>query len=94
VIELIYSGIFSGGYTELFRPLIDHLMKHDEYLLMADYRAYVDCQQEVNYAFLDVDGWTRMSILNVARMASFSSDRSILEYAENIWNLKPLRPVA
>ncbi|MGY6277749.1 glycogen/starch/alpha-glucan phosphorylase, partial [Methylomonas sp. MgM2] len=86
-IDLISSGLFSHGDRELFRPLTDHLLYHDEYLLMADYRAYVDCQQEVDRAYRDPAHWTRMSILNVARMGKFSSDRAIREYAERIWHL-------
>jgi glycogen phosphorylase len=92
-IDLINSGLFSHGDTELFRPLTDHLLHHDEYLLMADYRAYVDCQQEVDHAYRDPAHWTRMSILNLARMGKFSSDRAIREYAQNIWHLEPLRKV-
>ncbi len=88
-IDLINSGFFSHGDTELFRPLTEHLLRHDEYLLMADYRAYVDCQQEVDHAYRDPAHWTRMSILNVARMGKFSSDRAILEYAKNIWHVEP-----
>ncbi len=90
-IDLINSGLFSHGDIELFRPITDHLMYQDEYLLMADYRAYVDCQQEVDHAYRDPAHWTRMSILNVARMGKFSSDRAIREYAEHIWHLAPLR---
>jgi len=90
VIDLINSGLFSHGDTELFRPLTEHLLHHDEYLLMADYRAYVDCQEEVNRAFQDPQHWTRMSILNVARMGKFSSDRAIREYAEKIWKVQPM----
>ncbi len=93
-IDLIDSGLFSRGDTELFRPLTNHLLHHDEYLLMADYRAYVDCQQEVDRAYSDPAHWTRMSILNVARMGKFSSDRAIREYAEHIWHLDPLRGAA
>ena len=89
-IDLINSGLFSHGDTGLFRPLTDHLLYNDEYLLMADYRSYVDCQKEVDHAYRDPSHWTRMSILNVARMGKFSSDRSIRDYASLIWNLKPL----
>jgi starch phosphorylase len=88
-IDLINSGLFSHGDTELFRPLTNHLLQHDEYLLLADYRAYVDCQQEVDHAYRDPAHWTRMSILNVARMGKFSSDRAILEYAKHIWHVEP-----
>ena len=90
-IDLIDSGLFSHGDTELFRPLTGHLLHHDEFLLMADYRAYVDCQHEVDHAYRDPAHWTRMSILNVARMGKFSSDRAVREYAEHIWHLEPLR---
>jgi starch phosphorylase len=88
-IDLINSGLFSHGDSELFRPLTDHLLQHDEYLLLADYRAYVDCQQEVDHAYRDPAHWTRMSILNVARMGKFSSDRAIEEYAKHIWHVEP-----
>ncbi len=89
-IDLINSGLFSHGDTELFRPLTNHLLYHDEFLLMADYRAYVDCQQEVDHAYQDSAHWARMSILNVARMGKFSSDRAIQEYAKHIWHIEPL----
>ncbi|MEI7994477.1 MAG: glycogen/starch/alpha-glucan phosphorylase, partial [Methylococcaceae bacterium] len=91
VIDLINSGLFSHGDTGLFRPLTDHLLYHDNYMLMADYRAYVDCQHEIDHAYRDPAHWTRMSILNVARMGKFSSDRAISEYAEHIWHLESLR---
>jgi starch phosphorylase len=90
VIDLINSGFFSRGDTQLFRPLTDHLLNHDDYLLMADYRAYVDCQSEVSRAYADVQHWTRMAILNVARMGKFSSDRAIREYARDVWHVSPL----
>ena len=87
VIDVINTGLFAHGDKRLFRPLTDHLLYHDEYLLMADYRSYVDCQEEVNRAFQDSARWTRMSIINTARMGKFSSDRAIHEYARKIWNL-------
>ena len=90
-IDLINCGLFSHGDTRLFRPLTDHLLHHDQYLLMADYRSYVDCQQEVDRAYRDPAHWTRMSILNVARMGKFSSDRAIREYGKNIWNIEPVQ---
>ena len=90
-IDLINSGMFSHGDSELFKPLTNHLLHHDEYLLMADYRPYVDCQQEVDHAYRDPAHWTRMSILNVARMGKFSSDRAIREYGKHIWHVEPLQ---
>src|SRR6202035_4616679 len=67
VIDLIRSGFFSRGDTELFRPLIDGLLYQDPYLLLADFQSYIDCQNKVSDAYGDTDRWTRMSILNTAR---------------------------
>ena len=60
-------------------------------MLMADYQAYIDCQGRVDAAYRNEELWTKMSILNVARIGRFSSDRSIREYAEKIWNVKPVK---
>lgn len=90
VIDLIGSGIFSSGDTEMFKPLIDNLLNQDRFMVLADYQAYVDCQKEVSAAYKDQDSWVRMSILNAARMGKFSSDRSIQEYCDQIWNIKPV----
>ncbi len=89
VIQLIQSGHFSHGDRELFKPLLDSLLHHDPYLVLADYQAYVDCQHEVGMVFQDQERWTRMSILNVARMGKFSSDRSINDYCKKIWKVQP-----
>jgi glycogen phosphorylase len=91
VIDLIHSGAFSNGDRELFRPLVASLLNNDEYLLLADYQSYVDQQDQVGQAFVDQEHWTMMSILNVARMGQFSSDRSIQEYCDRIWNAKPVK---
>jgi starch phosphorylase len=88
-IDLIGSGHFSQGDRDLFKPLVDSLVYHDEYMLLADYQSYIDCQERVSQAYLEQDHWTRMSILNVARMGKFSSDRSMREYCEEIWQVKP-----
>jgi starch phosphorylase len=85
VIELIRSGFFSRGDTELFKPLIDGLVHHDPYLVFADFQSYVECQQRVDEAYRDPERWTRMSILNAARSGKFSSDRTIREYCADIW---------
>jgi len=68
------------------------LLDRDEYMLLADFQSYSDCQQRVDAAFRDPEQWTRMAILNVARMGWFSSDRSIREYCEHIWKVKPVIP--
>jgi len=91
VIDQIASGAFSAGDRELFRPIVNSLLNNDEYMLMADFRSYVDCQESVSHAYLDQEHWTRMSILNTARMGKFSSDRSIHEYARDIWHVQPLK---
>ncbi len=90
VIDRIAAGDFSGGDRELFRPLVAQLLNHDDYLLLADYQSYIDCQDRIDAAYRDRECWTRMSILNVARMGKFSSDRSIHDYCENIWNTSAL----
>jgi len=91
VIDRIGSGDFSPGDRNLFRPLVDHLLGRDDYLLLADYQAYVDCQDRVDTLFRERSRWTEMSILNVARMGKFSSDRAIREYCENIWHAPMLQ---
>jgi starch phosphorylase len=88
VIDLIRSGFFSRGDSELFRPLIDGLMYHDPYLLFADFQSYVECQERVAAVYADTERWTRMSILNTARSGKFSSDRTIREYCADIWRVK------
>jgi starch phosphorylase len=84
-IDMIRDGTFSGGNADVFRPLADALVLHDDYMVLADYAAYVACQERVANGFRDSARWTRMSILNVARIAAFSSDRAIREYCEEIW---------
>ncbi|MEW6137081.1 MAG: glycogen/starch/alpha-glucan phosphorylase [Thermodesulfobacteriota bacterium] len=90
VIDLIASGYLSSGAPELFKPLVDSLLYHDEYLLFADYQSYVDCQDRVSQTYRDQDTWTRMSILNTARMGKFSSDRTIRQYCDEIWKVSPV----
>lgn len=90
VLDSIASGEFSNGDKALFRPLLDSLLSYDPFLVLADFRSYVDCQDTVNRAFQDQKRWMRMSILNTAHSGKFSSDRSIREYAEDIWFTKPV----
>jgi len=90
-IDMIASGYFSPSETGLFQPIIDSLFKgNDYYLVLADYEAYIKCQEKVTKAYKDQKRWTKMSILNVARVGKFSSDRTISEYARDIWKVKPL----
>jgi starch phosphorylase len=89
-LDLISSGFFSHGDRDLFKPLVGSLLDHDDYFLLADYRSYVDRQDEVGNIFRDEKRWTRMSILNTARMGKFSSDRAIREYCEKVWRTRPL----
>lgn len=84
-LNMIYTGYFSPDNRELFHPLVDHLKYHDDYVLMADYQSYIECQDRVSEAYRDQDNWARMAILNVARSGKFSSDRTIKEYCEEIW---------
>jgi starch phosphorylase len=89
-LDLIADGHFSRGDRNMFRPLIDNLRQTDPFLVLADYAAYVACQEEVSAAWQDARRWTRMSILNTARAGKFSSDRAIREYCEQIWKIHPV----
>ena len=90
-LDQIASGFFSQGNGDLFQPLVDALLSHDHFMLLADYRRYIECQQQVGQAYRDPMDWTRKSILNVARIGYFSSDRAIREYAERIWKVSPVQ---
>ena len=88
-LDYIASGAFANGDAKLFLPLVDNLRYTDPFLVLADFQAYFDAQTRVRDLWHDRKAWTRQSILNVARMGRFSSDRSIREYAGTIWNLEP-----
>ncbi len=91
VIDMIASGYFSPEDPARFKPIVDNLLaRGDDYLLLADYASYVACQQEVEAAYRDQQQWLRKVILNVANMGKFSSDRTVLQYAEQIWQAKPV----
>jgi len=91
VLDMIRGNYFNPLEPGIFNSLVDGLLfGGDPYFLLADYRAYVDTQESVSKLFLDSELWTRKSILNVARMGKFSSDRTIAEYARDIWNVKPV----
>jgi starch phosphorylase len=89
-IDLVASGFFSHGDRDLFKPLVDSLIHHDPYCVLADFQSYVDCQMAVNEAYRDPERWSRMSILNTARIGRFSSDRAIKEYCDEIWRAEPV----
>ncbi len=91
VLDSLAAGEFSHGDRSLFQPLVDSLLNRDEYLLLADYQSYIDCQDRVDAAWCDRDRWTRMSILNVARIGKFSSDRAIRDYCSDIWKTWPVK---
>jgi starch phosphorylase len=87
VIDLIRDGFFSRGDPTQFRPIVDGLLNWDTYMLLADFQSYVDCQAQVSHAYNDYRHWSHMSILNVARSGVFSSDRTVREYADEIWHV-------
>jgi len=90
-LDMIASGYFTSHEPNLFEPIVRGLLDQgDYYMLLADYRPYVAAQEKVSQVFLDKDDWARRSILNTAHMGKFSSDRSVLEYARNIWRAEPL----
>jgi len=92
VMDMLASDYFSPFETGLFLPIFDNLINSDYYLHFADFEAYVACQERVAKEYKDQEGWTKKAILNVARTGKFSSDRTIMEYAEQIWKVKPIKP--
>jgi len=93
VLDMIRTGAFSPDSPDLFAPIVRALLDGgDPFLVLADYREYVACQERVARAYRDQAAWTRMSIMNTARMGQFSSDRTVRQYAEEIWGLTPVSP--
>ena len=91
VLDMIGSGFFSPDNPDRFKPIVDVLLRNgDHYLLLADYAAYIACQEKVETAYRNQEQWVRSAILNVANMGKFSSDRTISQYAEQIWHAKPV----
>ncbi len=91
ILDALAGGEFSHGDRRLFEPLVQSLLTHDDYMLLADYESYIECQDRVGAAYRDHDHWNRMSILNVARIGKFSSDRSIRDYCSDIWKTWPVK---
>lgn len=91
VVDLISGNYFNRSEPGIFHSLIEGLMNVDYYCLFADYQSYIDTQDIVSELYLNTDEWTKKSIINVANTGKFSSDRSVMEYAEKIWNVKPIK---
>ena len=91
VIDMIASDFFNKNEPGIFKSIVDGLLGIDFYCLLADYQAYIDAQDKVSKLYQNADEWTKMAILNVARVGKFSSDRSIKEYAEKIWKVEPVK---
>jgi starch phosphorylase len=92
VVECLATGELARAHPGVFEPIVAELTGADRYFLCADFRPYLECQQQVAEAYRDPERWWRMSILNVAGMGRFSSDRTVLEYARDIWNAVPVDP--
>ena len=91
-VDMIGNGFFSVGEPERYRQIFDNLTHHnDHYLLLADYASYIAAQDRVGLLYQDKEEWTRRAILNVANMGKFSSDRTILEYAEKVWDVQSVK---
>ena len=92
IVDQIWNGYFSPEQTDLFRPIMQSLLyQGDHYCVLADFKSYADKQAEISKAFTDKRKWAKMSILNTANMGKFSSDRTIHEYAKDIWGVKPVK---
>ncbi|POI24331.1 hypothetical protein CIB84_011917, partial [Bambusicola thoracicus] len=88
-VDQIRSGFFSSDEPDLFRDVVDMLFHHDRFKVFADYEAYVKCQEKVSELYLNSKAWTKMVIRNIAAAGKFSSDRTIKEYARDIWHVEP-----
>jgi starch phosphorylase len=88
VLDSLANGTVSKGDRELFRPLLDELLSTDRYMVLADFQPYLQAQQTAGTAYQDRDAWSRMSVLNTARSGTFSSDRAIRQYCEDIWKIE------
>lgn len=89
-VDAVARGQFGQGEMQLFQPIVDDLLSNDRFMVLADYRAYIDCQDQVDAAFREPEQWVRKSILNTARSGFFSSDRAIRQYCSDIWKVSPV----
>ena len=87
VLRLVREDFFSRSEPQIFKPLYDSLLGHDEFMVFADFEDYVSAQDKVSRAYQDKEEWTRRSIMNTASSGRFSSDRTVAEYAKDIWKV-------
>jgi starch phosphorylase len=91
IVDMLANDYFNRKEPGIFKPIVDSLLNVDYYCLFPDYRSYIETQDKVSKLYKDLDKWTQKSILNVARIGKFSSDRSVQQYAKNIWKVKPVK---
>ena len=84
------TSLFSPEDPHLFQPLIDSLLNDDPYFCLADFASYAHMQEQAARTYLEGDSWSKKAILNVSRVGQFSSDRTIRQYADEIWNICPV----
>jgi starch phosphorylase len=87
IFKLIQSGFFSPQDAKLFTPIVESLAIHDPFMVCADFESYCQAQDRISRMYMNRDEWTRKSIINVAQSGFFSSDRTIREYAKDIWDV-------
>eukprot|EP00058_Branchiostoma_floridae_P027829 XP_002613320.1 hypothetical protein BRAFLDRAFT_118723 [Branchiostoma floridae] len=88
-LDMIRGGFFSPEKPDLFHDVVDALLNHDRFCLLADYEAYIKCQDEVSALYKDPMAWTKKCVMNIAASGKFSSDRTIEQYAREIWGVEP-----
>ena len=91
VIELVAHNHFSPEEPNIFHPILDELIKTDRFMVLSDFWSYVKCQRKVSTGFTKKDQWAKMALRNIARCGKFSSDRTIRQYAEEIWDVEPVK---
>uniref|UniRef100_A0A8C8SU51 Alpha-1,4 glucan phosphorylase n=1 Tax=Pelusios castaneus TaxID=367368 RepID=A0A8C8SU51_9SAUR len=89
VIDQLSSGYFSPKQPQLFKDIVNMLMNHDRFKVFADYEAYIKCQEDVSALYKNTKEWTKKVIINIATSGKFSSDRTIAQYAREIWGVEP-----
>ena len=90
IMNSLVDGTFAPEYPDIFRDIYNSIIGRDEYFVLEDFASYVDIQEKVSQAYKDKDNWVKMAVINTAKSGKFSSDRTIREYASEIWNIKPL----